>query len=208
MLNSQGTLYVIAAPSGGGKTRLVRALLERDSGINVSISCTTRPPRPNDQEGVDYFFKTEADFQAMVDDNAFLEHAEVFGYRYGTSHEWVIEQLEKGVDIILEIDWQGARQVKQLFPQVVTVFIIPPSLAILQQRLQGRNEDSADVIARRMSKAQSEMAHYYEFDYLLMNDDFEVLVEQAQHIIQSNRLKTAQQDRKLSSLLEELLEKH
>jgi len=207
-LNSQGTLYVIAAPSGGGKTRLVRALLERDSGINVSISCTTRPPRPNDQEGVDYFFKTEADFQAMVDDNAFLEHAEVFGYRYGTSHEWVIEQLEKGVDIILEIDWQGARQVKQLFPQVVTVFIIPPSLAILQQRLQGRNEDSADVIARRMSKAQSEMAHYYEFDYLLMNDDFEVLVEQAQHIIQSNRLKTAQQDRKLSSLLEELLEKH
>ncbi len=207
-MNSQGTLYVIAAPSGGGKTRLVRALLERDSGINVSISCTTRPPRPNDQEGVDYFFKTEADFQAMVDDNAFLEHAEVFGYRYGTSHEWVIEQLEKGVDIILEIDWQGARQVKQLFPQVVTVFIIPPSLAILQQRLQGRNEDSADVIARRMSKAQSEMAHYYEFDYLLMNDDFEVLVEQAQHIIQSNRLKTAQQDRKLSSLLEELLEKH
>ena len=120
----------------------------------------------------------------------------------------MIEQLEKGVDIILEIDWQGARQVKQLFPQVVTVFIIPPSLAILQQRLQGRNEDSADVIARRMSKAQSEMAHYYEFDYLLVNDDFEVLVEQAQHIIQSNRLKTAQQDRKLSSLLEELLEKH
>lgn len=207
-MNSQGTLYVIAAPSGGGKTRLVRALLERDSGINVSISCTTRPPRPNDQEGVDYFFKTEAAFQAMVDDNAFLEHAEVFGYRYGTSHEWVIEQLEKGVDIILEIDWQGARQVKQLFPQVLTVFIVPPSLAILQQRLQGRNEDSADVIARRMSKAQSEMAHYYEFDYLLVNDDFEVLVEQAQHIIQSQRLKTAQQDRKLSSLLEELLEKH
>ena len=207
-MNSQGTLYVIAAPSGGGKTRLVRALLECDSSIKVSISCTTRPPRPNDQEGVDYFFKTETAFQTMVDDNAFLEHAEVFGYRYGTSHEWVIEQLEKGVDIILEIDWQGARQVKQLFPQVVTVFIIPPSLAILQQRLQGRNEDSADVIAKRMSKAQGEMAHYYEFDYLLVNDDFEVLVKEAQHIIQSQRLKTAQQDRKLSSLLEELLEKH
>ncbi len=207
-MNSQGTLYVIAAPSGGGKTRLVRALLERDPAIKVSVSCTTRPPRPNDKEGEDYFFKTEGVFQAMVDNNAFLEYAQVFGHRYGTSHEWVVEQLERGIDIILEIDWQGARQVKQIFPQVITVFIVPPSLAILQQRLKGRNEDSADVIAQRMSEAQSEMVHYYEFDYLLVNDDFEVLVQEAEHIIQAQRLKTAQQDRKLSSLLEELLEKH
>lgn len=207
-MNSQGTLFVIAAPSGGGKTRLVRALLERDTGINVSISCTTRPPRPNDKDGVDYFFKTENAFQALVDNNAFLEHAEVFGYRYGTSHEWVIDQLEKGIDIILEIDWQGARQVKQLFPSVVTIFILPPSLAILQARLKGRNEDSLDVIKERMSKAQSEMVHYYEFDYLLVNDNFDVLVKEAEHIIRSQRLKTAQQDRRWSSLLEELLENH
>ena len=204
-MNNHGTLYVIAAPSGGGKTRLVRALLQEDELIKVSISCTTRPPRPSDKEGVDYFFKSDATFQQMIDDNRFLEHAEVFGYRYGTSHEWVVQQLEQGIDIILEIDWQGARQVRQIFPQVCTWFIIPPSLSVLQQRLQARNEDSQEIIMQRMAQAKNEISHYYEFDYLLVNDEFERLKQDALSIIRAQRLKTSQQDKILTPVLEELL---
>ena len=204
-MNNHGTLYVIAAPSGGGKTRLVRALLQEDELIKVSISCTTRPPRPSDKEGVDYFFKSDAAFQQMIDDNRFLEHAKVFGYRYGTSHEWVVQQLEQGIDIILEIDWQGARQVRQIFPQVSTWFIIPPSLSVLQQRLEARNEDSQEIIMQRMAQAKNEISHYYEFDYLLVNDEFERLKQDALSIIRAQRLKTSQQDKILTPVLEELL---
>ena len=207
-MNNYGFMYVVAAPSGGGKTRLVRALLADDPSIKVSISCTTRPPRPQDEDGVDYFFKSEQEFSKMIEANAFLEHAEVFGHRYGTSHEWIVQQLERGIDIILEIDWQGARQVKQIFSQVITIFILPPSLDILQQRLQGRNQDTPEVIEQRMNKAQSEIEHYYEFDYLLVNDDFDTLLQNATHIIGSQRLRSDRQDKNLSSLLEDLLKNH
>ena len=203
-MSSLGQLYVIAAPSGGGKTRLVRALVEADPQIIVSVSCTTRPPRPSDQEGVDYFFKTDDEFDQMIKDNAFIEYAEVFGCRYGTSHRWVIEQLGQGRDVILEIDWQGARQIKQLFSQVVTIFIIPPALDVLLTRLNTRQQDSKAVIQRRMGQAKNEMRHFYEFDYLIVNDDFEDLLRDATHIIRSQRLKIDRQSNKLSSLLAEL----
>ena len=207
-MNNYGFMYVVAAPSGGGKTRLVRALLADDPSIKVSISCTTRPPRPQDEDGVDYFFKSEQEFAQMIEAKSFVEHAEVFGHRYGTSHEWIVQQLERGIDIILEIDWQGARQVKQIFSQVITIFILPPSLDILQQRLQGRNQDTPEVIEQRMNKAQSEIEHYYEFDYLLVNDDFDTLLQNATHIIGSQRLRSDRQDKNLSSLLEDLLKNH
>jgi len=208
ILNSAGRLYVIAAPSGGGKTRLVRALLDQDSKITVSISHTTRPARAQDKDGIDYFFVDNDKFDTMIAENAFLEYAEVFGCRYGTSHSWVLEKLESGVDVILEIDWQGARQIKQLFPKVVTIFIIPPSLEVLLQRLQGRNQDSQDVIDHRMGKACSEIEHYYEFDYLLVNNEFDDLLNDMIHIVQSQRLKIDSQSDRFSLLLEELTKKH
>ncbi|MFT4997514.1 MAG: guanylate kinase, partial [Flavobacteriales bacterium] len=163
--SSQGTLYTISAPSGAGKTSLVNALIEQDPSIQVSISHTTRTIRPGELNGVNYHFVDQTDFLAMLGQADFLEHARVFDNYYGTSQQWVEETLAKGLDVILEIDWQGAAQVGKLMPDAIAIFILPPSKMALERRLTGRGQDSPAIIDKRMSEAQSEMSHYIEADY-------------------------------------------
>ncbi|MBI1732705.1 MAG: guanylate kinase [Gammaproteobacteria bacterium] len=165
-----GNLIVISSPSGGGKTTLVRALAGADPDLRVSVSHTTRPRRNGEQDGVAYHFVDEPAFKKLIAANAFLEHACVFDHYYGTSKRWVNEQLAGGVDVILEIDWQGARQIRGMFPDAVSIFILPPSLALLEQRLRGRGDGDA-VVARRMQDARSELSHYREYEYLVVNAD-------------------------------------
>lgn len=193
VIKTPGTLFIIAAPSGGGKTSLVNRLLEKDEHLKLSISHTTRPMRPKEENGKDYFFITPELFSAMVKKEAFLEHAEVFGYSYGTSSEQVLHALEKGLDVILEIDWQGAQQVRKLFDNVVSIFILPPSYEILLERLAQRGQDSAEIIQYRMEKAHHEIAHYPEFDFIVFNDDFDDCLKQIQSIITAQRLRYSQQ---------------
>jgi guanylate kinase len=170
---SEPGLYVVSAPSGGGKTSLVNALLERDPLVALSVSHTTRPPRPGERDGVHYFFVDEAAFEALAADGSFLEHARVFDHRYGTGRESVERQLADGLDVLLDIDWQGARQIRASFPSARTLFILPPSLDELRRRLVGRGQDSEAVIERRMRAARDEISHAGEFDFLIVNDDFE-----------------------------------
>ena len=203
-MNSPGHLIVVAAPSGAGKTSLVLALTEQLADVVLSISTTTRPPRPADESGRDYFFVDDARFDQMIAENTFLEYADVFDYRYGTSREWVSDKLERGIDVILEIDWQGARQVKQQVPQAVSVFILPPSLADLRRRLEGRNQDSEQVVTARMAAAKQEISHFREFDYLVLNDDFERALQDLKYIISGLHLKTSVQLQNLQELLAEL----
>jgi guanylate kinase len=176
-------LFVISAPSGAGKTSLVKALLQRLPGLRVSTSHTTRPPRPNEQDGREYFFVTPQRFAELVDQGAFLEHAQVFDNHYGTSVGQLREKLAAGHDVILEIDWQGARQVRAALPGCTSIFVLPPSLDALKARLHGRATDSAAVIARRLADAVSDMSHWAEFDYVVVNDDFEAAVQQLVAII-------------------------
>ena len=176
-------LFVLSAPSGAGKTSLVRALLAADPTLAVSVSHTTRAPRPNERNGREYHFTTAADFADLVLAGGFLEHAQVFDNHYGTGREQLEAQLAAGHDVILEIDWQGARQVRHARPGTQTVFILPPSLAALRERLHTRATDSTEVIARRLADAQSDMAHWHEFDYVVVNDDFSVALAQLQQII-------------------------
>lgn len=204
-MSSEGTLYVIAAPSGCGKTSLVHALVDGEDDIEISVSHTTRPPRPGEKDGVDYNFVDEATFQKMIENKDFLEYAEVFGHHYGTSREWIMQTLEKGIDVILEIDWQGARQIGQLFHHVKPIFILPPSLETLRQRLESRKQDSEDVIEGRMQQAISEMSHYHEFRYLVINDDFDRALDDLLCIVRSERLKRHHQAPKLKDLLRHLL---
>ena len=171
--SSDGTLFVVAAPSGAGKSTLVNALLEREPSISLSISHTTRPPRPGEQYGRHYYFVERAEFEREVAEGVFLEHAEVHGNFYGTSRTTVAELLEQGRDVLLEIDWQGARQIRKSKPDCVSVFILPPSRAELERRLRGRGSDSAEVIARRLHNSREEIAHAHEFDYVIVNDRFE-----------------------------------
>jgi len=177
-------LFVISAPSGAGKTSLVKALLQRLPGLRVSTSHTTRPPRPNEQDGREYYFVSPAQFQQLVDEQAFLEHAQVFDNFYGTSLGQLREKLAAGHDVILEIDWQGARQVRAALPGCCTIFILPPSLPALKARLNGRATDSAAVIARRLADAVADMSHWQEFDYVVVNDDFDRAVDELAAIIQ------------------------
>lgn len=170
---SEGTLFVFSAPSGAGKSSLARALMESESSLATSVSHTTRAPRPGEEDGVHYHFVTPGQFQAMVDNDEFLEHATVFDNSYGTSQQAVQSLLDQGKDVILDIDWQGARAVKQKMGRVKTVFILPPSKPELENRLKGRGQDSDEIIARRMRDAVSEMRHYDEFDHVVVNDDFE-----------------------------------
>ncbi|RRJ82526.1 guanylate kinase [Aestuariirhabdus litorea] len=202
---SRGTLFIVAAPSGAGKTSLVKALVDSCPQILVSVSHTTRAARPGEREGVDYHFVTADQFQSMADRGAFLEHAEVFGNRYGTSQQWVEERLQAGEDVILEIDWQGGAQVRRLMPDAVSVFILPPSRETLEQRLQGRGQDDASVIAGRMAEAVSEMTHYVEFDYLVVNDCFETALGDLRSIIIARRLRLQVQREKHQQLLTQLL---
>jgi guanylate kinase len=208
-LNSghKANLFVVSAPSGAGKTSLVRALVKLLPEIKISISHTTRPLRPGEQEGVDYFFIDEQRFQQMITAEAFLEYATVYDYHYGTSKAWVLEQLKLGNDVLLEIDWQGARQIKKLFPPALLIFIVPPSPEILRQRLQKRQQDKHEVIQRRLAFARGEMAHCVEFDYLVVNDDFNQAVEDLVHVVSAERLQRDVQELKLADLLAELLEK-
>jgi guanylate kinase len=200
-----GTLYVIAAPSGAGKTSLVKALIESLEHIRVSVSYTTRAARPGEQEGVNYHFISHEQFEKMLDGSEFLEHAQVFDNYYGTGQAWVDSELKKGVDVILEIDWQGAQQIRRLHPDCASIFILPPSRETLEQRLRQRNQDSDEIIARRMQGAVEEMSHYVEFDYLVINDDFQTALADLQSIVKSHRLQQRLQNEKLKHLLVDLL---
>lgn len=203
--NYTGNLYIVAAPSGGGKTSLVRNLIETLEHIEVSISHTTRAMRPGEQDGVDYFFVDEAEFIEMVNNNGFVEHARVFNHLYGTSVEQINKRLERGIDVVLDIDWQGAEQIRRTFESAVSIFIIPPSLDALKQRLMNRKQDKDDVITDRMIKAQDELSHYPEFDYLIVNDTFEHAATDLHSIVIANRLKMERQVNKQSKLLSFLL---
>ena len=202
---SKGTLYIISAPSGAGKTSLVKELLTVTDQIMVSVSHTTRAMRPGEVDGTDYHFVSQDDFQQMVAEGAFLEHAQVFDNFYGTSQQHVEEQLATGMDVILEIDWQGARQVRKLMPDCQSIFILPPSKSALQERLQNRGQDDASIIERRMRDAVNEMSHYAEFDYMVVNDDFNLALQELKAIITANRLRQLQQAENLENLLTELL---
>ncbi len=200
-MSRTGTLYTISAPSGAGKTSLVSALVDSSSDLRVSVSHTTRPKRPGETDGTDYHFIAEEDFLAMLEKAEFLEHANVFGNLYGTSQRWVEEQLAQGIDVILEIDWQGAAQVKRLRPDTVAIFILPPSRLTLLQRLTARGQDDAATIDGRMAKAVEEMSHYVESDFLVVNDDFDRALAALRSIIDCQRLRTDKQSASLSTLL-------
>ncbi len=188
-----GNLYVVAAPSGAGKTTLVRLLLEQEAGVSLSVSFTTRPPRPGEHDGRDYRFVDAAAFRAMIARQEFLEWAEVHGNLYGTSKTWIIERLASGNDVLLEIDWQGARQVRSVFPGAIGIFILPPSLEELTRRLTGRGTDGADVIARRLAAAQAEIRHAGEFDYVIINDILEQALDDLRAVVRASRLTLAAQ---------------
>jgi len=182
-----GQLYIFSAPSGAGKTSLVEALLKTTAGIEVSVSNTTRAMRPGEEDGVHYHFTDTIEFERMVETGEFLEHAKVFDNYYGTSQKSVEDRLSEGRDVILEIDWQGAQQVRKLMPYGISVFILPPSREALEQRLNSRGQDSAEIIARRMQDATSDMAHYAEFDYVVINDDFDEATAQLNAIVIAGR---------------------
>ena len=206
MAQTLGTLYVIAAPSGAGKTSLVKALLEQSDGIGVSVSHTTRAMRPGEVDGKDYHFIDKSRFEQMVAEGAFLEHAQVFDNYYGTATANLQQQLASGEDVILEIDWQGAAQVREKIPECVKIFILPPSRAALEQRLTSRGQDSAEIIARRMRDAVNEMSHCHEFDYLVINDDFASALADLQASVRGRRLRYQAQAQHQASLLAELLD--
>jgi len=196
---------VVAAPSGGGKTSLINALLKMDDRVQLSVSYTTRPPRPGEVNGVHYHFVDDDIFQALVGRNAFLEHANVFDYRYGTSREAVEQQLSAGFDVILDIDWQGARQIRSSSPSSCSIFIVPLSLDALRQRLIGRGQDSESVIQRRMRDAQAEISHWDEFDFLVINDKFEEALSELHSIIRSGKLSGPYGEQQYGEILAELL---
>lgn len=200
-----GLLFVISAPSGAGKTSLVNGLLDRDSNLVVSVSHTTRPKRPGEQDGADYHFINAAAFDAMVADHAFLEHAQVFGNRYGTARSAVEAQLKTGLDVVLEIDWQGARSVRQAYPAATSIFILPPSRAALSERLEGRAQDPPNIIEARTRQSREEMSHFHDSDYLIVNDDFDCTLNDLRCIIGAARLATRLRSQQLKSLLDELL---
>jgi guanylate kinase len=204
-MTSTGTLYTVSAPSGAGKTSLVNALVKRCQGLRVSVSHTTRPMRPGEVDGVNYHFVAEKVFLAMLEQAEFLEHARVFGNLYGTSGIWVEQQLKRGNDIILEIDWQGAQQVKRLLPQTRAIFILPPSRETLLQRLKLRGQDDPGIIETRMNVAVEEMSHYIESDYLVVNKDFDQALDELHSIVNSQRLLTIRQQEVLSDMLQDLL---
>ncbi|HTR57123.1 MAG TPA: guanylate kinase [Casimicrobiaceae bacterium] len=205
MSTATGNLFVIAAPSGGGKTSLTRALLEREPAILLSVSYTTRPPRPGETDGVDYHFVTPERFRELKDAGEFLEHAQVHGNWYATSSTWLKRQIETGQDVLLEIDWQGAAQVRKLVPASVQIFILPPSLASLEERLVRRGQDDDQTIARRISAAREEIRHCGEFDYVIINQEFASALDDLSAIVRTSRLRSAQQRVRYRELLKQLL---
>lgn len=203
---SHGTLYIISAPSGAGKTSMVKALLQSTPDVVVSVSNTTRAPRPGEQDGSDYHFIDKAEFERLVEAGEFLEYAKVFDNYYGTRRAMVEAELEAGRDVILEIDWQGARQVASAAPEAIKVFILPPGAAALRERLNARGQDSEEIIERRMRDAISEMSHYSEYQYLIFNDDFDTAVEELRAVFVSRRLRLEPQRQRHAVALAGLLE--
>ena len=188
-----GCFYVIVAPSGAGKSSLVNALLEREPDIGLSISFTTRPPRPGEESGCEYFFVTREEFAAMVTRGEFLEHAEVYGNLYGTSRLWIEKTRAKGSDVLLEIDWQGARSVRRLFRDMSYIYILPPSIEVLRERLVKRGKDSKEVIERRLAAAREDLKHVHEADYVIINEDFSVALTDLQSVVRALRVTAARQ---------------
>lgn len=201
----QGTLFVVAAPSGAGKSTLVNALLERENAISLSVSHTTRPPRVGEQYGRHYYFVDRTEFEREIVEGIFLEYAEVHGNLYGTSRTRVQELLGQGRDVLLEIDWQGAEQIRRSKPDCVSVFILPPSRVELERRLRGRGSDAAEVIERRLRNSRSEIAHAHEFDYILVNDVFEQALADLQAIVRAVRLRSSLQWQRHEGLIADLL---
>ena len=199
-----GSLFVVAAPSGAGKSTLVNALLAQEPGIKLSISTTTRPPRPGEQDGREYHFTSPDDFVARAGRGEFLEWAEVHGNYYGTSRPAIEKEMKSGTDILLEIDWQGARQVKKQFPQAAGIFILPPSIAALEERLNKRGQDEPHIIARRLLAAGGEIAHAPEFDYVIINEEFNVALSEMSAIVRATRSRFAQQAARNASLFAQL----
>ena len=199
-----GFLFIVTAASGAGKTSLVRALLESDDQLRKSVSYTTRPARPGEKDGIHYNFVSQQKFADMLKQREFLEHAEVHGHHYGTSKIWIEHAMQSGYDMLLEIDWQGAQQVRRIFPQAVGIFILPPSLASLEERLEARGQDNPEVIASRLKAARVEMSHVHESDYVIINDKFEQAVQELICIVRSNRLKLKPQLERYRDLINRL----
>jgi len=206
-MSQVGTLYIVSAPSGAGKSSLINALLaeKRDWTVQVSVSHTTRAPRTGEKDGKHYHFVDVATFKKLIEEKAFFEWAEVFGNYYGTSRITIEEALAQGIDIFLDIDWQGARQVREMMPQAKGIFILPPSRNELEARLNKRGQDSDEIIAKRMAQAQSEMSHYTEYDYLIINDDFKQATQEFSAIVQAMRNKRSNQASKYQATIKELL---
>nr|VFK24587.1 MAG: guanylate kinase [Candidatus Kentron sp. MB]VFK27106.1 MAG: guanylate kinase [Candidatus Kentron sp. MB]VFK74905.1 MAG: guanylate kinase [Candidatus Kentron sp. MB] len=204
-MNAFGTLYVVSAPSGAGKTSLLRALVNADPMVSVSVSHTTRLPRPGEENGIHYHFVDNRTFQELLTRGAFLEHAKVFGCYYGTSRDSLLDSLRRGLDIILEIDWQGARQIRKAFPTCTSIFILPPSHDVLIQRLRARGQDDEIVITKRMREAVTESTHFDEFDYLVINDDFHGALSDLQAILRAQRLRSPQQAQRHQALISSLV---
>ncbi len=204
-MSTKGTLFTVSAPSGAGKTSLVNALAGNMDGIRVSVSHTTRPRRPGEEDGVNYHFVDEERFRDMLADNAFLEHARVFDNYYGTSRQWVEDTLSAGNDVILEIDWQGAVQVHRLAPDSVGIFILPPSRETLRERLTTRGQDDEAVINRRIALAKEEMSHYVDADYLIINENFDIALGELRSVITAHRLMLDKQRHRHAPLLQDLL---
>ena len=200
----QGDLFIVSAPSGAGKTTMVRALIERDPAIILSVSYTTREQRPRERPGTDYHFVSAAEFERLVATDALLEHARVFDHWYGTSRADVLHELEAGRDVMLEIDWQGAEQIRGRMPECVSVFVLPPARDTLQSRLRARGGDSEQIIARRLRDAVSDMTHYHEFDYLIFNADLDHAVEELHSIVRARRLTRPRQADRRRPLLDDL----
>jgi guanylate kinase len=196
-----GALFIVSSPSGGGKTSLVKALLEAEPEVRLSVSYTTRPARPGEVDGRDYHFITLPVFERMLEAGEFLESALIYGNRYGTSQRWIERERAEGRDVLLEIDWQGAQQVRRLMRQVVSIFILPPSPEVLESRLRGRGQDSEDVVARRLAAAREEIAHVSEYEYVIINDDFNRAAQDLRSIVRAERLKLARQLARNLSLL-------
>ena len=188
-----GGLFVVSAPSGGGKTSLVKTLLEAEPELRLSVSYTTRPPRPGEVDGRDYHFVTLPVFERMLEAGEFLECAVIYGNRYGTSQKWIERERGEGRDVLLEIDWQGAQQVRRLMRQVVSIFILPPSPEVLESRLRGRGQDSEEVVARRLAAAREEIAHVSEYEYVIINNEFNRAAQDLRSIVRAERLKLARQ---------------
>jgi guanylate kinase len=203
--HATGQLYVISAPSGAGKTSLVKALLESTPNLEVSVSHTTRDIRPGETDGINYHFVDQSEFESIRDANGFFEWAQVFGNFYGTSSQTVQERLADGIDVILEIDWQGARQIKALVNTAISIFVLPPSTAALRSRLTDRGQDNDEIIEGRMQAARDEMAHYREADFIVLNDDFETALHDIQSIVRARRLSQEIQSRELTSVIADLL---